>query len=40
MGEKNEVEEVKWINIKELDDYKWAFDHKQRLKEIIGSWEN
>ena len=38
MGEKNEVMEVKWINVNELDDYKWAFEHKERIKEIMKPW--
>lgn len=26
-SEKNEVEEIKFINVKELNKYKWAFNH-------------
>lgn len=31
-GEENEVEEVKFIKIKDLNKYKWAFNHKYLIK--------
>lgn len=34
-GEKDEVNEVKWIPITKIDDYMWAFDHKKLIKEIV-----
>ena len=33
-GEKDEVEEVKWIPIKEIRNYKWAFNHLEMIREI------
>ena len=33
-GEENEVESVKWINIKEIDNYKWAFNHDVLIKKV------
>lgn len=30
-GEEGEVESVKWINVNELNDYKWAFHHKKLI---------
>lgn len=35
-GEENEVANVAWIPIKELDNYKWAFGHKQI---ILDFWK-
>lgn len=35
-GEINEVDDVKWIPIKDIDNYEWAFNHKTTLlAEII-----
>lgn len=34
-GEENEVEEIKWISLKEINDYKWAFNHDLIINEII-----
>ena len=34
-GEEDEVEEIKLINIKEVDNYEWAFGHKEIIKEIL-----
>lgn len=31
-GEDGEVESVKWININEIDNYKWAFNHDILIK--------
>lgn len=36
-GEKNEVDDVKWIPIKDIDKYEWAFNHKDIINEIINS---
>lgn len=33
-GEENEVSEVKWIPINEIDDYDWAFNHNIIVREI------
>ena len=30
-GEEGEVDSVKWINVNELNDYKWAFHHKKLI---------
>lgn len=35
-GEENEVANVAWIPIKEVDNYKWAFGHKQI---ILDFWK-
>lgn len=34
-NEGKEVGEIKWIPIDEVDNYKWAFGHDERIKEII-----
>ena len=34
-GEKNEIEEVKWINSLDIDKYEWAFNHNELLKKMI-----
>ena len=31
-GEKNEVEDIKLINIRDIDSYEWAFNHKSLIK--------
>ena len=31
-GEENEVENVKWIPIDDIDNYKWAFNHRQTIE--------
>ena len=30
-----EVGEIKWIKVKDIDNYEWAFGHKNRIKEIF-----
>lgn len=35
-GEENEVSEVKWIKIKDLNNYKWAFSHNKIILNIIN----
>ena len=34
-GEDNEVEEIKWIDIRKLNNYKWAFNHNKIIERII-----
>ena len=34
-GEKDEVAEVKWINVKDIDQYEWAFNHDKLIKKYI-----
>jgi len=41
--EKNEGKEVgsiKWMTIDEIDDYKWAFGHKDLIKKIYEVWKS
>lgn len=33
--EVNEVKEVKWINVDDIDEYDWAFNHNERIKQIL-----
>lgn len=33
-SEKEEVSNIKWIPISEIDNYKWAFNHDKLIKEI------
>ena len=37
-GEKDEVDEVKWIPLTEIDNYVWAFNHRQRIYDIFQQW--
>ena len=32
-SEKNEVSDIKWIPIDEVDNYEWAFNHKELIKD-------
>ena len=34
-AEENEVEDVAWIPISKLDDYKWAFNHENLIRQIV-----
>lgn len=34
-GEDGEVESVKWINVKDINNYKWAFNHKYVIIEAL-----
>lgn len=34
-NEEGEVENVKWINIKDIDTYKWAFNHCDLIKKLF-----
>jgi len=36
-GEEGEVESVKWINVKDINKYKWAFNHKRLI--INALWK-
>lgn len=36
-GEEGEVESVKWINIRDIKDYKWAFNHKKLITDFMWS---
>jgi len=33
-SEKNEVESIKFIKLNKIDDYEWAFNHQELIKEI------
>lgn len=37
-GEKDEVESIAWISIRDIDNYEWAFDHLNVIKEIVHSY--
>ena len=44
-GEVDEVENIKWIPLKEIDNYEWAFDHKDLIipmfkKMSLKDWFN
>lgn len=40
-GETNEVDDVKWIPIEDIDKYEWAFNHKTTLlAEIVPTLDN
>lgn len=39
-SEKNEVDEIKWIPLEEVGDYKWAFDHDLRIIELMKDKNN
>lgn len=34
-GEEGEVESVKWINIRDINNYKWAFNHKKLITDFM-----
>jgi ADP-ribose pyrophosphatase YjhB (NUDIX family) len=34
-GEENEVEDVKWISIDNVHNYKWAFNHLQIIENLF-----
>ena len=31
-GEENEVDNIKWIPLDEIDNYKWAFNHRKTVE--------
>jgi ADP-ribose pyrophosphatase YjhB (NUDIX family) len=35
-GEKDEVSEVKWIKLSDIENYKWAFNHIDIIKEFFS----
>lgn len=35
-GEKDEVDDISWIPLEKLDDYEWAFRHREIIPEIFG----
>lgn len=37
-GEENEVAEVAWIKIEDIDNYEWAFNHGYRIKELFDNY--
>ena len=37
-GEEGEVDDVKWIAIDEIDNYKWAFDHEKIIKDLFYNY--
>lgn len=36
-GEENEVDEIKWIPIEDIESYNWAFNHSLRIKEVYNT---
>ena len=38
-GEVDEVANVKWIPYDELDNYKWAFGHKELIIKLLEQWK-
>lgn len=39
LNEGKEVGEIKWLKIDEIDNYKWAFNHEKRIKEIFETFK-
>ena len=37
-GEEGEVESVKWINVDDIGNYKWAFGHKELIEDVVSSY--
>lgn len=37
-GEENEVEDVKWISLDSIDNYEWAFNHNEIIKELSSGF--
>lgn len=37
-GEEDEVETIGWIDIKDLDKYEWAFDHRDTIIEVFDKY--
>ena len=35
-GEVNEVDDIQWINVKDLNQYQWAFNHDQIIESILN----
>ena len=36
-SESNEVSDIKWIDLREVNSYKWAFNHERIIKDYISS---
>lgn len=34
--EENEVSDVAWIKLDDVDNYKWAFNHKELVKQVLS----
>ena len=34
-SEKNEVADIKWVKFKDVHKFKWAFNHKQLIREML-----
>ena len=39
-NEGEEVGEIKWVKVNDIDDYEWAFNHKTRINEIYLYFSN
>lgn len=39
-SEKNEVDEIKWIELSKIDEYNWAFNHCQLIKDVFNQIKN
>lgn len=37
--EKDEVSDIKWIDIDSISDYKWAFNHKEIIEEAVNQYK-
>lgn len=37
-GEKNEVEDIQWVKTKDINNYKWAFNHDKRILDIVSAY--
>ena len=37
-GEENEVSDVKWIDVDEIDNYQWAFNHDKIIKNYVSKF--
>ena len=34
-SESNEVDDIKWIPIRDIDNYEWAFNHNELIKNMM-----
>ena len=39
-SEKNEVSDIKWIPLDEINNYQWAFNHKMLIEELVNKFNN
>lgn len=37
-GEKDEVADIKWIRIRDIGNYQWAFNHKEIIEEFCDKF--